>query len=143
VPRNADQRLIRLAADDGYESARAYGRRHSRFILAICGEIRAAALAAGIEPATVPIEKVEWWAKHDLNLLGETPEVQRQDAARAEAENEEWAARHPGGPHPRDKLIADLDERSRRYLDGSRLGPDAPLWEWYAWARIQPVAVPA
>jgi hypothetical protein len=137
MPRAGNKRLARLGAGDGYENARARGRVQSRLILAICAEIRAAAVVAGIEPASLPIERDEWWANHYLTILGDTPEVERRDAALAAAESEEWAARHSGEPDPRDRLMAELDERSRRYCDGSRPAPEAPLWDWYAWARVQ------
>jgi hypothetical protein len=139
MPRTADKRLNRLEAREERGGTAEWHRLgRVRFIVAICAEIRGAAIAAGIDPATLPVLRDGEEAATRLAALGDTPEAVRVAEEAGAEEDRTWAQRHPGEPNPRDTLTAELDERGRRYADGRTPPPGGSLWEWHAWARMQP-----
>jgi hypothetical protein len=139
MPRAADKRLARLGWRDCLEEGRRDARIGYRFFAAVCTDIYRTQVAAGIDPEAAPVRRFGEWCMQELEKLGEGPEMQRKDAAITAAKTEEWARQHAGEPDPRDEFIAELDRMGLRYADGSTPDPDAPLIQWYAWARMQPL----
>jgi hypothetical protein len=135
MPHAADARLGRLEDCAAWQDPAGSGRRgRLRFIVAACAAIRDAAVAAAIDPATISALRLGEEAAAELAALGETPEQERDDHAAAVAREQEWQARHPDEPDPRDELIAEFDRLGRRYGDSGMPLPGESLFGWYAWA---------
>lgn len=136
MPREAEARLARLEGRHRWrDRPDAHRRRYARFTLAICAEIRAQALAAGIDPATIRALRFGEEAAAELAALGDSPEQEQEDRAAAAAADAEWRVRHPGEPDAREVLIARLNRLARCYAGGSTPDPNHSLAGWYAWAR--------
>ena len=139
MPRAAEPRLARLEARHPQpDRSDAHRRRYARFTLAICAAIRAAAEAAGIDPATISALRFGDEAAAEFAALADTQELAAADAAEAEAASAEWHVRHPGEPDPREELRLRLQRIGRHYADGTTPGPNGSLAGWHAWALIQP-----
>jgi len=139
MPSGRERRLARLeaAAPAAGEEVARHHRRMLRFQVRAAALIRAAAAAAGVDPAAIPALHIGDSAADQLAALGDTPELARADAAANEAA---MRTRRPSEPQESGAaalLRGRLDRLRAEYAaNGGTPQPGASFMAWFVWASL-------
>ncbi len=115
----------RLTALTRAARLRASYREELRLRVKACADLRAALAEAGIDPARISCLYLCDQAAAGFLALGDTPGLQRADAA--------FAAADPKAS-PAASFAAGIARQVPRFADGHRPAPGASLVDWFAWS---------